>query len=270
MNVATNRLIVALYVGVAIAVFTIAYFGYRVQVASMAALEEGRAGGSVSAGRLSTANRAAGKSSSDRWRVAEQMRTIAQLGALLQKKTADLQEQDVQLQHRTDEFKKLRDEADRYLATIYDLLQDSAPAIDSPTDVSTVSPNVGQVVGQVVAETDVLLSTELVTVQLELLQSKAEIAELEMAALSEHAKLTEATRAIVATGAPAVPTLVAVLTDESPELRAWAADTLGQMGPDAMDSIDALFVATEDEDANVRQSAHRALERIEESFVIRH
>jgi len=266
MNVATNRLIVALYVGVAIVVFTIAYFGYRVQVASMAALEEGRAGGSVSAGRLSTAHRAAGKSSSDRWRVAEQMRTIAQLGALLQKKTADLQEQDVQLQHRTDEFKKLRDEADRYLATIYDLLQDSAPAIDSPTDVSAVSP----IVGQVVTETDVLLSTELVTVQLELLQSKAEIAELEMAALSEHAKLTEATRAIVATGAPAVPTLVAVLTDESPELRAWAADTLGQMGPDAMDSIDALFVATEDEDANVRQSAHRALERIEESFVISH
>ncbi len=174
----------------------------------------------------------------------------------------DLQEQNAQLRHRTEEYKQLRDEADRYLAMIYDLLQDSAPAVNSPTDESTISANVRQVD----AETDVLLSTELVTVQLELLRSKAEIAELELAALSEHAKLIEAARAIVATGAPAVPTLVAVLSDESPELRAWAADTLGQMGPDAMDSIDALFVATEDDDTNVRQAAHRALEKIEESF----
>ena len=262
MNVATNRLIVVLYVGVAMVVFMIAYFGYRVQVASMAALEEGGAGRSVSAGRLSTANRAAGSgSSSDRWRIAEHMRTIAQLGALLEKRTADLQAHNAELQHRTEEYKQLRDEADRYLAMIYDLLQDSAPAVDSPADVSTVSANVRQVV----AETNEL-STELATVQLELLQSKAEIAELELAALSEHAKLSEATRAIVATGAPAVPTLVAVLTDESPELRAWAADTLAQMGPDAMGSIDALFVATEDDDTNVRQSAHWALEKIEESF----
>ena len=263
MNVATNKLIVAFYVGFAMVVCMIAYFGYGVQVASMAAPEEGGARSSVSAGRLSTVNRAAGSaSSSDRWRIAEQMRTIAQLGALLEKRTADLQEQNAQLRHRTEEYKQLRDEADRYLAMIYDLLQDSAPAVDSPTDVSTNSDNVRQVD----AETDVLLSTELVTVQLELLRSKAEIAELELAALSEHAKLIEAARAIVATGAPAVPTLVAVLSDESPELRAWAADTLGQMGPDAMDSIDALFVATEDDDTNVRQSAHRALERIEESF----
>jgi HEAT repeat protein len=72
----------------------------------------------------------------------------------------------------------------------------------------------------------------------------------------------EASRALVRMGIAAVPALVGALKDENEIVRWKAAETLGEIGPNAREAVPALVAALQDANPNIRQEAARALDRI--------
>lgn len=67
---------------------------------------------------------------------------------------------------------------------------------------------------------------------------------------------------LVGMGAAAVPDLCGALKDEDWFVRCYAAETLGRIGPAAVDAVPALLEALRDDDENVRQEAVSALRSI--------
>ncbi len=57
-------------------------------------------------------------------------------------------------------------------------------------------------------------------------------------------------------------TNIAALSDESPSVRALAADALGDIGEPASETVPALIAALSDESTGVRQRAAEALQKI--------
>jgi HEAT repeat protein len=116
---------------------------------------------------------------------------------------------------------------------------------------------------------DQRLEEELAAVRSELDEAYALIASETPAdaAQSESGLLgLEATQMLVELGEASVPHLARALTDDRPAVRLWAAETLGQIGPDAVEATDALLLAARDAVPAVRDAAHRALVRIDDSF----
>jgi HEAT repeat protein len=68
--------------------------------------------------------------------------------------------------------------------------------------------------------------------------------------------------ALARIGRPAVPALIAALTEKSPEVRRAACRALGMIGPDAQEAVPSLLRAMEDPDASVRQRAATTLGNI--------
>ncbi len=64
-------------------------------------------------------------------------------------------------------------------------------------------------------------------------------------------------------GAWAVPTLVELLSHQTPQVRALAAQTLGRIGPAAAAAKAALERAAHDQNPAVQQAAMEALERVQ-------
>jgi HEAT repeat protein len=60
----------------------------------------------------------------------------------------------------------------------------------------------------------------------------------------------------------AVPTLIGLLSHDSPQIRALAAQTLGRIGPAAGESVAALDRATKDSNVAVQGAAREAIARI--------
>jgi HEAT repeat protein len=69
-------------------------------------------------------------------------------------------------------------------------------------------------------------------------------------------------------GAAAVPALIAALEDQDAEVRIFAAEALGEIGPEAKEAVPTLIAALKDPDAHVPASATYALVRIELAAVI--
>ena len=63
-------------------------------------------------------------------------------------------------------------------------------------------------------------------------------------------------------GRPAVPGLIRALSDPDSNVRFYAAQGLGRMGPDAAATIPALEKMLQDEDQSLRRAAEVALTRI--------
>lgn len=101
----------------------------------------------------------------------------------------------------------------------------------------------------------------------DLQQTREELADLEaefrVAVEDGRELLAAASEVVVASGQTAVPTLTALLGDEDPGVRAWAAYVLGEIGPQASSAAAALREALSDPDEGVRMEAELALERIE-------
>jgi hypothetical protein len=107
------------------------------------------------------------------------------------------------------------------------------------------------------------LDVELDLIEWQIEQANQRVAELELTALREMVRSSEATQALVATGSAAVPALLDRLADADPDVRQWAANVLGQIGPDASLAVEALLQALNDEIEVVREAARVALDRIE-------
>jgi HEAT repeat protein len=63
----------------------------------------------------------------------------------------------------------------------------------------------------------------------------------------------------------AVPALVEALRDKSPQVRVYAADTLGYLGPEARAAVPKLKDLLRDPDEAVREGAAAALKKIQGS-----
>lgn len=72
-----------------------------------------------------------------------------------------------------------------------------------------------------------------------------------------------AASALVGIGASVVTALGRALRHEGPQVRRLAAETLGRFGPGAQAAVAELQAATQDQDRKVRQSASKALTRIQ-------
>lgn len=77
----------------------------------------------------------------------------------------------------------------------------------------------------------------------------------------------KARRVLSRFGARTVPALMEALSSgEDPAIRRFAADSLGRLGPDARDALEALrHAAWHDEDQSVREAATAALNAVEVS-----
>jgi chromosome segregation ATPase len=96
------------------------------------------------------------------------------------------------------------------------------------------------------------------------LESQAELDQLNILELHERERYlkTAASAALAQAGSAAVPGLIELLADRRPEIRRWAAQVLGEIGPDAEDALDALELARADPDEEVRTAVGKALRRI--------
>ena len=65
-------------------------------------------------------------------------------------------------------------------------------------------------------------------------------------------------------GRDAVPVLVYQLANPRADVRQWAANVLGELGPVARDAIPSLSDALRDADEAVREAARNSLEKIDE------
>ena len=75
--------------------------------------------------------------------------------------------------------------------------------------------------------------------------------------------LVACNKALLAMGKEIVPHMVALLKDETWEMRRGAAWILGKLGPDARDAVPALSEALNDPNAAVRTKAQEALKKIQ-------
>ena len=85
------------------------------------------------------------------------------------------------------------------------------------------------------------------------------VSDLESSNLQERAY---AAAALVKMGAEAVPHLSAALKDDDVELRRYAAELLGEIGPAARQAIPDLVAALKDQNREVRNCAAQALNKI--------
>lgn len=88
--------------------------------------------------------------------------------------------------------------------------------------------------------------------------------ELEVATLMAEQSFFESTTAdfVARIGESAVPDLIVMLSDEQPLIRAWAATTLGRIGPKAQEAVPSLGELLSDADPHVRASAQTSLDII--------
>ena len=108
------------------------------------------------------------------------------------------------------------------------------------------------------------MGVEIELIQWQIEQANERVAELELTAIRELVRSNEATQTLIATGSAAVPALLDRLADEDPDIRRWAVNVLGQIGPEASLAIEALVEALNDDNEDVREAARIALDRIED------
>lgn len=263
MDIRNSKLIIVCGLILAVVVFLAAYLGSRGGDAFRRGVD-GLETAVARSTRPPTVDRSLRRFRPRRVSISAELEQIQRLQELLDMRTAILQKRNAQLQRKTAEYEQLREQADQYSRLLDDLLSQSQFADTSETGAQMREPIEARMETSDAVQESVL-EAELAAVEWQLGQSKATVVEMELAALREREKSLAATKAIVETGAPAVPALAALLSNERlPELRAWAAGVLGRMGADALDAAEALLIALEDENAEVRRAARVALDQIED------
>jgi hypothetical protein len=263
VDLRTSKLIVLLFAATAATVTLVAYFGYVRYVRDVVRIGlEADPGERVPPSSLSSRRLRPARSGLRDVSVEEQMRKFEQLRMLLDRKTAQLEQQRAQLARTATENRQLQDEVDRYLTLLVQLLTED---LQTPSDSQASTPTSQTAASAEPPElSGADLEMQLGALNWALEQAQAQIAVLQESLVRQGRQTELATEAVVEAGAAAAPVLVTLLADDDPTVRQWAATILGQIGPAAVPATDALTLLLEDEDAAVREAAANSLRQIDQ------
>jgi hypothetical protein len=202
---------------------------------------------------------------------------IRRLQTLLDQKTKLLQQRTALLDQKSAEQVALRAELDEAIELLEVLAAELATAANTPSD--------GQARGEKLQSDLEKLRSEAAKSRMIADQQQAEfdrltnemgatdegITELQLQAETELDSLIAEKRAFetvvletfVRLGKDAVPVLVYQLANPRADVRQWAANLLGELGPVARDAIPSLSDALRDTDETVREAARNSLEKID-------
>jgi HEAT repeat protein len=175
------------------------------------------------------------------------------------------------LNRKAAECQALKAELDESFALILSLLADETRQ-DSKTKAKDLESELARL-QEAIYKSEALSfqqDQQLVELQAEIMQNTLDLAatqqeaKLELDALSaEHETLDAAARSVIErAGAASVPALIDLLTDQSVEIRKWAAQCLGTIGPDAAEAQAPLQDLLSDPEPAVRTAAQRAIASI--------
>ncbi len=199
--------------------------------------------------------------------IRRQREQIAELQRLVSKREEMLSKQSQELRQQTASTKKLDAEAERYFSVLIDLLNESTEDPSAFSDsVNSTSADVAQdlLAEQIEAEeqTPESMETELALTEWELDQLRSTEEETRIALEESNNRNSTLQQSLLATGEAAIPILINILANEDAELRTWAAAGLAQVGKASPVAMDALLVAADDDDAQVREAAATAIEQM--------
>jgi chromosome segregation ATPase len=269
MDFRSSKLIVLLAIAFSVVISTMAYVGFRNAGGHL----RRRSGLSDSAddGRPQYSQRYARASHRDATRA--ELKSLKKLRELVDAKDRLLQARTEQLRQATNQRDLLKRDLENLKRRHSQLRIETDQNIDAFAELSSQVQEVEHQTAAVAQEEPRLpadqpdgeadLDVEINLIQWQIEQANQRVADLEIAALRELVRSTEATLALVATGAAAVPALLDRLADDNPDVRRWAATVLGEIGPEASLAAEALLIALDDENEEVREAARIALERIE-------
>ncbi len=265
MDFRNSKLIVTLAILFAVIISTLAYLAFR--NAGRDLLERGGMTDLVDQRYPQYDRRYVQASHRDATR--EEIRTLRKLRDLVHTKDELITTRTEQLREATYELIQLKRDLQALQRRHEALQRETDQTINAFVELSSQVEDDGAQTTPVVREeprqedevSDLDMEVDLIQWQIE--QANLRVAELELTALRELVRSSEATQALVATGAAAVPALLDRLEDDDPDVRQWAADVLGQIGPEASLAEEALLEALNDENADVRDAARIALDLIE-------
>lgn len=190
----------------------------------------------------------------------------AELQSVLAKREAILKQQKAQLATQTAESQALQQEADRYLDVLIAITNESERNINANLEVVDDWSEAEAVLSEELQSTSPIVPATKDQLEAALVAAEWEIAELMtardtsiMEASIAQQQLSALRQSILNGGEMAIPLLINMLGQTDPELRQWAASTLGQVGADSGIAMDALLVAADDQDDNVRNTARTAI-----------
>jgi len=198
---------------------------------------------------------------------------LNELQAMLERNSQLLDKRTKLLNQKTAECKTLQRQLDGSITTVLALLEENAADINFESR-QAVGRSLEQEFKQLKLELERSESLEIeqmeqvALLKSELAETETRIAVIreqsnaELLMLLEQQQLLDATsrRAFTQMGAAAVPVLVQLLSDERPEVRAWAGSVLGGLGPNGQEAVPALMGLLVDNDEQVRDQARRSLD----------
>jgi hypothetical protein len=183
-----------------------------------------------------------------------------------------LERRTIDLNRKNEECQALKAELDESFALIMSLLAEDSKNDANKDSRSKLEAELARL-QEAIAKSEALnfqQEQELAELQAEVMQNKLDLeatqdeAKRDVESLAaEHQTLDAVARAVIArAGSAAIPALLELLVDEHPEVRKWAAHSLGAIGPDATDAIANLQDLLSDPEASVRAEAQRAIDAI--------
>lgn len=201
---------------------------------------------------------------------------LATLKSNLERTTAQLHEKSKLLNQRNAECRLLEETLDESVAFAMQLLvqEPGADREEQARDARAKLEGDLAALKQQLHQSQILSdehAEQLDALRIELMQADLEVANLRERAERDVAALigerlaieVAAGDALVQLGEESVPPLAALLQDEHPEVRLWAAMVLGKLGLDASPAIEPLNKLVSDPDPRVASAARHALTLIE-------
>lgn len=271
MDFTIGKLITFFYAILAVVVCGLCYWFYQINVQAyeVPELELSRAT------RISKVRPESGSQAVSRRLRAEleqQRDRIRDLQRLLEKREAVLKQQEAQIATQTATQLKLKQEADRYLEMVYAAVQESmdgnlrllrSESLDA-LDANGSSEAALPVDADEMSESVPLTAVEVV--EWELREAQQTAAESNEATLVEIQRATALRQAIIDAGELGVPLLTSLLTSESPDVRVWAVNTLGNTGTNSNVAMEGLISASKDPNIEVANAAKAAVEAMSASW----
>ena len=203
--------------------------------------------------------------------LAEATHRINQLEATLARKSKLLERKDALLEENGSQYNELKAEFDSYLAFMA-RFGELDQTTESPTENGEIVQ--GAELTSLLAESksklaaaksvERTLKDEVADRNQQLEEMSDELDQLQIAAMLDNDESLHAvaSEVLTRTGPAAVPSLINLLSDERTDVRIWAANHLGMIGPDSEEAIPSLQNLLSDPDERVRAATRLALNAI--------